>query len=125
MTSDHLLVSHDILHDQVFVFLSDGLVQFLLVLADQVLNVDVMHHLLLSLALHLYRVLRLVRRLLVGHLVLRKLAPSLFLILLLFQVSIHILSCVDLVVTVGTRCNQLLGLLRSLFDLLILNLRLL
>ena len=38
---DHLLVGHDVLHDQIFVLFSNGLVQFLLVLADQLLYVHI------------------------------------------------------------------------------------
>ena len=34
LAADHLLVGYDVFHDEIFVFLFDGLVQFLLVLAD-------------------------------------------------------------------------------------------
>lgn len=46
---DHLLIRHDVLHDQVLVLLSNSLVQFLLVLADQLLDV----HVVLMLSLNL------------------------------------------------------------------------
>ena len=38
---DHLLIRHDVLHDQILVLFSNGLVEFLLVLADQLLNIHV------------------------------------------------------------------------------------
>ena len=38
---DHLLVGHNILHDQIFVLFSNGLVQFLLILAYQLLYVHI------------------------------------------------------------------------------------
>lgn len=40
-STDHLLVGHNVFHDQLLVFFSNGLAQFLLILAYQVLNVDV------------------------------------------------------------------------------------
>ena len=39
--TNHLLIRQDVLHDQVFILLPDRLVQFLLVVGDQLLNVDV------------------------------------------------------------------------------------
>ena len=38
---DHLLIRHDILHDQILVLLTNGLVEFLFVLADQLLYIHV------------------------------------------------------------------------------------
>ena len=38
---DHLLIRHDVLHDQIFVLFSNGLVEFLFVLADQLLYIHV------------------------------------------------------------------------------------
>ena len=106
LSSDHLLIRHDILHDQIFVFLSDGLVQFLFILTYQVLDVDVrellaLRHLIL---LHL-GILRLSDRLLVDLLVSDSI---LFLILLLFQVSIVVLSRIDLIFVVDAWSNQLI-----------------
>jgi len=40
-TSNHLLVGHNVFHDQLLVFFSNGLAQFLLVFAYQVLNIDI------------------------------------------------------------------------------------
>ena len=38
---DHLLIRHDVLHDQVLVLFSNGLIKFLLILTDQLLDVHV------------------------------------------------------------------------------------
>ncbi len=39
--SGHLLVRHDVLHDHVFVFFADRMIELLLVVADQLLDVHV------------------------------------------------------------------------------------
>ena len=38
---DHLLIRHDVLHDQILVLFSNGLVEFLFVLTDQLLYIHV------------------------------------------------------------------------------------
>ena len=37
----HLLIRHDVLHDQILVLFSNGLIEFLFVLADQLLYIHV------------------------------------------------------------------------------------
>ena len=49
---NHLLVRHDILHDEILVLLSNRLIQFLLVLPDQLLDVNIVVLLLQLLLLH-------------------------------------------------------------------------
>ena len=49
---NHLLVCHDVLHDEIRVLLSNRLIQFLLVLPDQLLDVNVVVLLLQLLLLH-------------------------------------------------------------------------
>lgn len=41
MHSDHLLISQYVLHNEVFIFLADCLIQFLFVIRDELLNVHV------------------------------------------------------------------------------------
>ena len=80
---DHLLVGHNILHDQIFVLFSNGLVQFLLVLAYQLLYVHII----------VRRLLMQTKRTLRGHSGQRRLRIRLLLILLLLkhQFAFHII----------------------------------
>lgn len=81
---DHLLVGHNILHDQIFVLFSNGLVQFLLVLAYQLLYVHIIVR---------RRLLMQTKRALRGHSRQSRLRIRLLLILLLLkhQFAFHII----------------------------------